>query len=433
MSKKYIATVGMEAHIELRTVSKMFCGCPSDHFAKPPNSQTCPVCLGLPGALPSINKKAIEWTIMIALALKCKISELSKFDRKHYFYPDLPKGYQISQYDEPIGIDGFLETSYGRVGIERVHIEEDTGKLQHKEINGRKITLIDFNRSGVPLVEIVTHPDIHSGLQAKEYCQKLQQIIRTLKVSDCDMEKGSMRLEANVSWGLDWGYKVEVKNLNSFRFVDKAIEYELKRQKEILEKGIIPKQETRGWDEVKNVTVSQRYKETAADYRYFPEPDLPPMKFNHEFIRKLKSNIPELPEDKRKRFIEKYGLRKDYADIIVSNQKLAEVAEKIFIQSKKESLDINNIASILINRKDIKNLNKDEIIKLYKLKKEKITDEDRLSEWVKEAMNLMPKAIDDFKKGKTNSIMALVGKVVQLSKGKADPIITKKILEQRLK
>ncbi|KKQ42072.1 MAG: Aspartyl/glutamyl-tRNA(Asn/Gln) amidotransferase subunit B, partial [Microgenomates group bacterium GW2011_GWC1_37_8] len=319
-------TIGMEVHAELKTLSKMFCGCPSDHFAKKPNTQTCPVCLGLPGALPVPNKKAVIWSLMIGLALNCKINKKSKFDRKHYFYPDLPKGYQISQYDEPLCVNGYLDTSEGRVGITRVHLEEDTGKLQHKKINGKNMTLIDFNRSGVPLVEIVSEPDIHSASQAKEFCQKLRNILRYLEVTDADMEKGSMRLEANTSWGLNLGYKVEIKNLNSFRFVEKAIDYDLDRQRKLLEEGITPKQETRGWSELKNITVSQRYKETAADYRYFPEPDIPPMEFDDEFINDIKKQIPQLPEEITRKFIKDFGVKDEYALILASKKGKADFA-----------------------------------------------------------------------------------------------------------
>ncbi len=430
---KLSETIGMEVHVELRTNSKMFCGCPADHFGKLPNTQTCPVCLGLPGALPVPNRKAIEWTIIIGLALNCKINEKSKFDRKHYFYPDLPKGYQISQYDEPIANGGFLDTSFGRVEIERVHLEEDTGKLQHKKISGENMTLIDFNRSGVPLVEIVTKPDIHSGGQAKEYCQKLQQIIRTLSVSDCDMEKGSMRLEANISWGLDLGYKVEVKNLNSFKFVDKAINYELKRQKEILEIGEKPKQETRGWDDTKKQTVTQRFKETASDYRYFPEPDIPPMEFDEGFIKNIKKQIPELPSSKKERLINMYRIRESYADIIVSQTKLLEISEKVFELAKDQGIETNMVAGILVNQKIIAGTLPDDVLKLVKKKKDKVTELGELNGWISDAIKAMPEAVNDYKKGKSNAIMAIVGHIMQLSKGRADPQIVKRLLEERLK
>ncbi|OGM21544.1 hypothetical protein A2714_00150 [Candidatus Woesebacteria bacterium RIFCSPHIGHO2_01_FULL_38_9] len=441
-----VPTVGMETHVELRTNSKMFCGCPADHFGKKPNTQTCPVCLGLPGALPVPNKKAIEWTIMIALSLNCKINKESKFDRKHYFYPDLPKGYQISQYDEPISVDGYLDTTFGRVGIERIHIEEDTGKLQHKKINGLRpgepsgsesenVSLVDFNRSGVPLVEIVTKPDIHSGSQAKEFEQKLQQVLRYIAVSDCDMEKGSMRLEANISWGFDWGYKVEVKNLNSFKFVDKAINYELERQKKVLEEGDIPSQETRGWSETENKTTPQRYKETAADYRYFPEPDIPPMEFSEDFINSIKNRIPELPFTKLEKFINKFKIRSTYAEILVSQKETAMMAEKVLEESVKAGMNPDLVAGILVNQKiDLKKISPKTLLDMVKKKGSSLSvNEGSIKLWVNEALRQMPQAVVDFKNGKLNALSALVGLVMQLSKGKADPKLTKKLLEDMLK
>ncbi len=434
-SKAMIATVGMETHVELRTDSKMFCGCPADHFGKKPNTQTCPVCLGLPGALPVPNKKAIDWTIMIALSLNCKINKESKFDRKHYFYPDLSKGYQISQYDEPIAVDGYLDTSFGRVGIERIHIEEDTGKLQHKKINGESVSLVDFNRSGVPLVEIVTKPDINEAAQAKEFEQKLQQVIRYLGVSDCDMEKGSMRLEANISWGLDWNYKVEVKNLNSFKFVDKAINYELERQKEVLEKGNIPGQETRGWSEAENKTVVQRYKETAADYRYFPEPDIPPMVFDSSLVEGLRKKIPELPSDKVNRLIKKFKVRQVYVEILVSQKDIADIAERLFDKAEKKGMSPDFVAGVLVNQKiDLKGKSSEEIIaEIVEKTASYISDEETTRKFVDEAIKQMPQAVVDFKKGKLNALSAILGCVMKISKGKADPRLAKKLLEDTLK
>lgn len=437
MSKvnKLKPVIGLETHVELATKSKMFCGCPANHFGIKPNTHTCPVCLGLPGALPVPSKKAIDWTIMIGLALNCRINLESKFDRKHYFYPDLPKGYQISQYDEPLCSRGFLETSQGGIGITRVHLEEDTGKLLHKKVKGKRVTLVDFNRSGVPLVEIVTDPDISSGSQAKEYAQKLRQILRHLKVSNCDMEKGSMRLEANISWGLDLNYKVEVKNLNSFRFVERAIEYELKRQKKLLDKGKTPRQETRGWSEKENITIPQRYKETAADYRYFPEPDIPPMEFSKDYIKVITEKLPKLPVVWAEKLMKKYGIKSHYAQILTLEKDKAELAEKALRIAVKEKIGVNDVAGEIVNKKlDLAKTDITKFVKDIKKRKEgKISDEKKLKKWADQAITGLPKAVEDYKKGKTMAISALIGSVMQLSKGKADPVRTKELLEKRLK
>ena len=347
---------GLEVHAELKTNSKMFCGCKSDPFgAVQPNIYTCPVCLGLPGALPVANKKAIEWTIQLGLALNCKINLFSKFDRKHYFYPDLPKAYQISQYDLPFCEHGFVETSEGRVRIRRIHLEEDTGKLLHKTINGDKVSLIDFNRSIVPLIEIVTEPDIHTATQAKEYAKKLRQILRYLDLSNCDMEQGGMRLEANISLSdsLDNlpNYKVELKNINSFRFMEQAIGFEVVRQTELLDEHQTPAQETRGWDMQKQVTYSQRTKEEAEDYRYFPDPDLPPIKFTQAQIDMMRTQLPELPDLVAQRWSQDFNLEQKNSAYFLETQASAHWADEVFTEAKRKDLEPNDVANVIMNKK----------------------------------------------------------------------------------
>ncbi|OGY18405.1 MAG: hypothetical protein A2900_03950 [Candidatus Chisholmbacteria bacterium RIFCSPLOWO2_01_FULL_50_28] len=432
--KTYKPTIGIEVHVELKTKSKMFCGCPADHFGASANTNTCPVCLGLPGALPVPNVKAIRWTQLIGLALHCKAERESKFDRKHYFYPDLPKGYQISQYDEPLCTDGYLETTEGKVRITRVHLEEDTGKLLHTTLEGEDVTLVDFNRSGVPLVEIVTEPDVKTGTQAKEFCERLQRIVRYLAVSDCDMEKGSMRLEANISLGLDLGYKVEVKNLNSFNFVGRAIDYELQRQEKLLAAGKLPRQETRGWSEKQQKTETQRYKETAADYRYFPEPDIPPMRFTSEELAGRRAELPELPDMLESRFLKDFKVEPKYAQVLVSDSRLAEVAEAVFMEGKKHGFAPNALAIIIVNKKiNLKNRTPKSLIEILKKQKsEKVQDKAMLNRWITEAISSLPQAVVDYQKGKTQAIEVLIGKVMQLSSGRADAILLKAILHKRL-
>jgi len=328
----YEPVIGMEVHAELKTKSKMFCDCENElGLEKEPNIHICPVCTAQPGALPVINKRAVEMVIKTGLALYCKIAEESFFERKNYFYPDLPKGYQISQYQKPLCFEGFLEINSNKIGITRIHLEEDTGKLTHPK--GADYSLVDFNRAGVPLMELVTEPDIRSGEQAKKFCQELQLILRYLGVSDADMEKGQMRCEVNISlWEPSsgvFGTKVEIKNLNSFRVVEKAIDFEIKRQTGMLERGEKVVQETRGWDDNKGETYSQRIKEEAHDYRYFPEPDLPPLKQLSVISEKLKGEIPELPAQKRARFANEYNLPESDIEVFINNLELANYFEKV--------------------------------------------------------------------------------------------------------
>jgi len=352
-SDNYQLVCGLEIHAELKTKSKMFCGCKNDPFsASTPNIYTCPVCLGMPGGLPVANKKAIEWTIKLGLALGCKINLFSKFDRKHYFYPDLPKGYQISQYDLPFCYEGKIDTSFGPVRITRIHLEEDTGKLLHKKIDGQEVSLIDFNRSSVPLIEIVSEPDIKSGEMAKEYAKNLRAIIKYLDIADCDMDQGGMRLEANISLTTNPNklpaYKVEVKNINSFRFVEQAIAFEMKRQQEILEAGETPAQETRGFNPNTGKTFSQRSKEDAADYRYFPDPDLPPFRFTQAQIEAWRSELPELPAAIVKRWQEKFGIEPRYAQVLFKSKTKAALLDELWTLAKEQA---PKLANLLANKK----------------------------------------------------------------------------------
>ena len=464
--------IGFEIHVELKTKSKMFCGCKNDPFHAPnPNIYTCPVCLGLPGALPVPNKKAVEWAMMLGLALGCEIPEVSKFDRKHYFYPDLPKGYQISQYDQPLAHNGELtiDMSFPRtressgfkldprvpserlrvngpeddkghdktIRIRRVHLEEDTGKLYHQKVDGKPVTLIDFNRSGVPLVEIVTEPDIRNGEEATVFLKRLHQIIRYLDISDADMEKGSMRLEPNISVRASVRqrvsdenelpkYKVEVKNINSFRFVRRAIEYEVNRQIAVLEKGETPTQETRGWDEDKGITYTQRHKEEAEDYRYFPEPDIPPMRWQPSVISRQLSAIPEMPDKKKQRFMKKYGLGDYDAELLTESRGLAEFYEAAISHLssaiRKTKITPKTIANWIINKKvDPKTKKPEELIaEIVKATTVEDVAEDTISQMIALVLEQNTKAVADFKSGKEQSFMFLFGQALRQLQGKGD-------------
>ncbi|MDO8574981.1 MAG: Asp-tRNA(Asn)/Glu-tRNA(Gln) amidotransferase subunit GatB [bacterium] len=359
---KYEPVIGLEIHAELKTKTKMFCASKNDPDERHPNINICPICTGQPGTLPVINREAVNHVIKVGLALKCKISEITKWDRKNYFYPDLPKGYQISQYDEPICLGGklLIPGTDKEIKITRVHLEEDTGRLIHFGHIGH--SLIDFNRAGVPLMELVTEPDLNSGEEASAFARELQLILRYLDVSDANMEKGQMRVEANISLrptGLkELGTKVEVKNLNSFKAVRDAIDYEIKRQSELLDEGKKIAQETRGWSETKGParnamhsvaggqTISQRMKEESHDYRYFPEPDLPPLRIDFGIVEEIKAAMPELPSQKRTRFKNNYGLQDGQTNILVNNEKLANYFENVvseFMNWDKEGLDKDSL------------------------------------------------------------------------------------------
>ncbi len=443
MDKNYQPVIGLEVHVELRTDSKMFCCCSADYFGQEPNTHTCPVCLGLPGALPVPNKKAIDWCVMIGMALHCEIPSFAKFDRKNYFYPDLAKGYQISQFDEPFCINGYLDLRSGkRIRIRRVHMEEDTGKLTHSTVDGKKVSLVDFNRSGVPLVEIVTEPDFTSATEVKEYLQELQYIVRYLNVSNADMEKGNMRLEPNISLRPTReiqnpqkpieekdlpSYKVEVKNINSFRFVEKAITYEIDRQSKLLDEGQRPAQETRGWYEKKNATVSQRLKEEANDYRYFPEPDIPPIRWKKDQISSIKKQLPESRAEKYTRFMQDYGLSPYDSEILTREREGAQYFEKAVQIGQKYSISPKQIANAIINRKiDTSVVMPAGLIELITQEtKLEPVDEGELDTIIATILAAHPKAIEDFKNGKEQALMFLLGQVMKEAKRKLDTQIIK--------
>ena len=348
MENKYTPTIGLEIHVQLKTRSKMFCSCANTSWKIGveellPNSHICPVCTGQPGALPAINAEAVKMVVKAGLAMDCVIAKNSKFDRKNYFYPDLPKGYQISQYDQPLCANGLLVFGHSRAGIERIHLEEDTGRLIHDQSETE--SLIDFNRAGIPLMELVTRPEIHSAAEAKEFCQALQKILRQLDISDADMEKSQMRCEVNISLSdtQKLGTKVEIKNLNSFKAVERSIEYEIMRQTKLLSSNEKIIQETRGWNDREQITYSQRSKEDAHDYRYFPEPDLPPLTLTDKEIQTLKNELPELPQAKAQRFVEQYSFSVSDANLLVNDKKLAHFTEQTMSELQSWLADLDEV------------------------------------------------------------------------------------------
>lgn len=502
---KYKVTIGMEIHVELGTESKMFCSCKNGMgLTKKPNQNICEVCTAQPGALPVPNIKAIEYVMRAGLALNCKIAKETKFDRKNYFYPDLPKGYQISQYDQPICEKGQLEFEYwpqnhsvqddekkkkSLIGITRIHLEEDTGKLMHS--NGS--TLVDFNRAGVPLMELVTEPDLTSAVEAKQFCTELRRLFRYLKISTADMEKGQMRCEANISLykeGTDKlsGTKVELKNINSFKAIEKGIEYEIKRQTKLLNENKKVIQETRGWSDEKGKTFSQRTKENSDDYRYFPEPDILPLTFTQEEIDSIKYSLPELPWEREGRFIRQFGLTKQNAEILVDYSEMADYFEQIASElddwinatdrdvSGEQRLKLYKLtANYLLtetqkhlfekglNIEDIKITpeNFAELIKIiYKgeinssvaqtvllemfergadpshIIEEKglaqTNDEGELEKIAKQVIAENPKSVEDYKKGKENAVKFLMGQVMKATGGSANPKMAMEILKKKL-
>ena len=475
--------IGLEIHIQLMTKAKIFCQCNTDYIGKEPNTNTCPVCLGLPGSLPVLNKKVLEFAVRTSVALNCKINQVSRFHRKNYFYPDLPKAYQISQYDTPLGINGYMEislpesTEKRKIRITRVHIEEDAGKLVHEgDITFSSYSLADYNRCGIPLAEIVTEPDFRSAEEAQIFLVKLRSIVQHLGVCDGNMEEGSMRCDANISLrdaktGA-LGIKVEIKNINSFKAVKKALQFEVDRQKKLLAEGEKIMQETRHWDESKFITVSMRSKEEAHDYRYFPEPDLLPLKVDLKMINNIRKNLSELPEARRKRFIKDYQIPEYDAEILTSSKALGDYYEKAVSLYSNSKVLSNWIMGELIRylneeKVEIKDspvspeklvgmlklmdegiisgkMAKDVFEKMFKTGKDasqivkesgitQITDENELIKIVDKVVNENPKSVEDFNQGKEKALNYLVGQVMRYTKGRAKPDFIFEAIKQRVK
>ncbi len=475
---KYIPTIGLEIHAELKTKSKMFCNCLNDPLEKKPNVNICPVCTGQPGALPVINKQAVNMVIKAGLALNCKINKYSWFERKNYFYPDLPKNYQVSQNQVPFCVNGKLEN----VRINNIHLEEDTGKLVHDRKTDA--SLVDFNRAGIPLMELVTEPDITSAQQAKKFAEELRLIFRYLGISDANMEKGQMRCEANISIRIKnekLGTKVEIKNLNSFKAVERGVKYEIKRQEELLEAKEKVIQETRGWSEKKQRTFSQRSKELAEDYRYFPEPNLPPIRKTQKQIEKIKFEISELPSKRRKRFKKEYKISEGHIKLFANHKSLGDYFEQVISELKTYSnkslerltkLTANYLTTELkkylpsLEEEHIKNLkitpeNFAELVHLVNQNKVSssgaqivlkkmfetgadpsniIKEEDlvqlsgksELEKIIKQVIKENPQPVKDYKNGKEEAVQFLVGQVMKISSGKANPKIAAQLLKQAI-
>lgn len=484
----YETIIGLEVHAQLLTKSKMFCRCSADYASAPPNTYVCPVCLGMPGVLPTINQQAVEYTIMTALALNCTISDYTKFDRKNYPYPDLMKGYQISQYDAPFGRGGWLTIEVNgekkRAGITRVHLEEDVAKLIHRTSpEGESYSLVDVNRAGVPLMEIVGEPDLHSPEEARQYLIKLRSILQYLGVSTGNMEEGSFRCDANISIRPENSpeplAKVEVKNMNSFKAVYQAMEYEAKRQRKVVAEGRRLTQETRGWVEEKGKTVSQRGKEYAHDYRYFPEPDLPPLVLNREWVEEIRSKLPELPEARRDRFVAEYSLSLYDANLLTSSRAMADYFEACQRVGALHSLSLPKRAktvsnwllgefSRLLNTTNTEisdcRVSPEQLCQLLDLIHKgsisstsakvvfeemfntgkhatdiitqrglsQISDTQEVKEIVSQVIIANAQAVADYKAGKPQALTFLVGQVMRVTRGRANPKRVNELLKKKL-
>ena len=477
---EYEPVIGLEVHAQLETRSKIFCGC-STAFGEEPNTQTCPVCTGQPGSLPVINRKAVEFAIKLGLATSCQIAPVSYFARKNYFYPDLPKGYQISMYEYPLAEHGFIEIMVNgqkkQIQIIRIHMEEDAGKLKHGETpETEAFSYVDFNRTGVPLVEIVSGPDIRSPEEAGNYLRKLRAILQYLEICTGDMEKGTFRCDANVSvrptGRKEFGTRSELKNMNSFRHVEKALEYEIKRQIAVLEDGGEVVQETRLWDVNQGITISMRGKEEAHDYRYFPDPDLVPLKIEEDWIEKIRKNLPELPDQKKERFIQQYQIPEYDAEILTSSKAMANYFEecvRLFPEPKivsnwmmgdllrklkrdEREIDLcpvtpDHLTEMLSMIKEgtiSGKIAKDVFEEMYrtgerpeKIVREKgwiqILDEGEIEKAVERAMEANPKQVEDYRKGKEKIFGFFVGEVMKQTKGKANPKLVNDLLKKKLK